>query len=275
MIPPVLTSADLAALCGVKETSNLVSVQEGLAHYGESAGLGYVHRLVPYLCQITHESQDFRYDRELWGPTAAQKRYDIRTDLGNTPERDGDGKKYAGHTAMQITGKHNTREFRDWCRAWVDPKCPDFVAHPELMNTDPWEGLGPIWYWNTRGLNRWADAGDQEKITKLINGGYNGHLDRLIRYSNIGLTALGYQTTIGGVRKFQMDAGLTPDGISGPKTRLSLHKSLRLAPPVRFAGKTRKVAPPKASSKTQTPQALVGVALAILTALFLFLKGSN
>ena len=65
-----------------------------------------------------------------------------RKDLGNTEP--GDGRKFAGHTAMQITGRDSIRRFRDWCRKFIDPKAPDFVEYAELMNTDPWEGLEPI-----------------------------------------------------------------------------------------------------------------------------------
>ncbi|WP_244561520.1 hypothetical protein [Ensifer aridi] len=81
------------------------------------------HRLAQYLAPLMHESGDFRYDRELWDPTPAQQRYDTRTDLGNTPQKDGDGYLYCGRTGMQLTGKDNYRQFRDWCRtAGLD--CP-------------------------------------------------------------------------------------------------------------------------------------------------------
>ena len=53
-------------------------------------------RIAAFLAQIGHESGSLRYAREIWGPTEAQKRYDQRTDLGNTPELDGDGKKFLG-----------------------------------------------------------------------------------------------------------------------------------------------------------------------------------
>ena len=39
---------------------------------------------------------------------------------------------------------------------------PGFEKNPDAMLTDPWEGLGPIWYWSTRDLNRYADEGDIE-----------------------------------------------------------------------------------------------------------------
>lgn len=32
----------------------------------------------------------------------------------------------------------------------------------------------PLFYWDTRDLNRWADEGNAENITKKINGGKNG-----------------------------------------------------------------------------------------------------
>lgn len=203
--------------------TNARSMAVALAAYGDRHGLDQPHRLVLYLGQISHESMGFTYDREVWGPTPAQKRYDTRTDLGNTPERDGDGRKYAGHTAMQITGKANTRAFRDWCRQ-IDPAAPDFVASPELMNTDPWEGLGPIWYWDSRKLNRYADTGDIEMITKRINGGLNGYQDRIDRTVHYGLVLMGRSPT--DIKGFQKSAGLAVDGVAGPRTRAALHKAL-------------------------------------------------
>lgn len=95
-------------------------------------GLDRLHRLVQFLAQLMHESGDFRYDREIWGPTPAQERYDTRADLGNTPQVDGDGKKYMGRTAMQLTGKANYTSFHEWCEGkGLNP--PDFVAKPDLV----------------------------------------------------------------------------------------------------------------------------------------------
>lgn len=214
--------------------ANANSVVVALDRYGALFGLDQPHRLAQYLPQLIHESAEFRYDREIWGPTAAQKRYEGRKDLGNTEP--GDGKKFAGHTAIQITGKANTRAFRDWCRKFIDPKAPDFVAHPDLMNTDPWEGLGPIWYWavgNPTGqsLNRYADQGDVENITVKINGGRNGFTDRLDYLVRVSLSMLGFAPT--DVRGFQKQAGVKIDGDPGPKTRAALHQALvRLTVPV-------------------------------------------
>ena len=202
---------------------NMNSVLTALDHYGGRFGLDRVHRSVQYLAQLMHESGDFRYDREIWGPTEAQKRYDTRTDLGNTPALDGDGKKYMGRTGGQLTGKANYLDFYDWCvEQRLDP--PDFVAKPELVNTDPWEGLVPIWFWQSRNLNRYADQGDIETITKRWNGGMNGFADRLDHLVRLSLVVLGYAPD--GVRQFQAKAGLAVDGDPGPKTRAALHKAL-------------------------------------------------
>lgn len=203
---------------------NASSVLVALTRYGSRFGLDQPHRLAQFLPQIMHESGDFRYDREVWGPTPAQKRYDTRTDLGNTPERDGDGKLYAGHTAMQITGRANTKAFRDWCRKHIDADTPDFLRFPDLMNTDPWEGLGPLWYWDTRNLNKFADQGDVEMVTKRINGGLNGFEDRIELLARASLVLLDFGPD--DIRGFQIIAGLQTDGIPGPKTRAALHARL-------------------------------------------------
>ncbi|WP_234893260.1 glycoside hydrolase family 19 protein [Sinorhizobium meliloti] len=150
------------------------------------------HRLAQYFAQLMYESGDFRYDREIWGPTPTQQRYDTRTDLGNTLEKDGDGYLYRGRTGMQLTGKDNYRQFRNWCRA-AGLDCSDFVKDPDAVNADPWKGLVPLFYWDIRDLNRWADEGDAETITKKINDGKNGLAARFDRLARISLVLLGYR----------------------------------------------------------------------------------
>lgn len=217
-----------AAAPRVPNEANMRSVVVALDQHGARLGLDQPHRLVQDLAQLAHESAWFRYDREIWGPTAAQKRYDTRTDLGNTAAVDGDGKLYMGRTGIQITGKANYTAFRDWCRKLgLNP--PDFVAQPDLVNTDPWEGLGPLWYWDAgnptgKSLNRYADQGDVENITRKVNGGLNGYDDRLDCLTRLSLVRLGYKPT--DVRSFQKDTGLLVDGSSGPKTRAALHQAL-------------------------------------------------
>lgn len=191
------------------------------------AGLDKPHRLAQYLPQVMHESGGLRYDRELWGSTAAQVRYDTRTDLGNTPEADGDGFLYRGRGPIQVTGKANYTAFRHWCeREGLAP--PDFVANPDAVLTDPWEGLSPIWYWSTHDLNRYADGGNIETITRRINGGLNGYDDRIRYFARSALVILGRDAD--GLRAFQTDNNLKADGVAGPLTRAALHNALKALP---------------------------------------------
>lgn len=213
----------LAAIADREPDDNMRAVLTGLQVRGAAAGLARWHRLAHYVAQIAHESGRFRYDKEIWGPTEAQRRYDGRTDLGNTAAMDGDGYLYRGRGPIQITGRSNYRQFRDWARAW-DPMAPDFEAAPDAVLTAPWEGLAPIWYWETRGLGAYADRNDIEMITRRINGGTNGFDDRIDLYTRSALVFLGYGPE--DVRRFQGDAGLKADGIAGPRTRGALHGEL-------------------------------------------------
>lgn len=222
-----ITAAQLRAIAlGTPKAGNIPSVIVALDRFGGTCGLDRAHRLAHYIAQLAHESAGFRYDRELWGPTAAQRRYEGRKDLGNTQK--GDGKKFAGRTAIQITGRYNFRQFSAWAKR-LDPAAPDFEADPDLINTDPWEGLSPIWYWHVgnptgKSLNVYADRNDAEMVTRRINGGLNGYADRLKYYTRAALVLLGYSVT--DVKKFQRAAGLVVDGIAGPATRGALFDRL-------------------------------------------------
>lgn len=217
------------------QLANASSVVTALAKDGRAVGLYQPHRVAHYLAQILHESGAFTYDREIWGPTPAQKRYEGRTDLGNVQK--GDGSRYRGRGPIQITGRRNYRAFGKWAKA-IDPKAPNFEQHPEAVVTDPWEGLGPIWYWDAgnpdgKSLNRYADDNNIEMITRRVNGGLNGYADRLRWYVRAALVLLGYGPAE--IKRFQQehpDAGLA-DGVAGEKTRMALHRALSGANPYR------------------------------------------
>lgn len=244
-----ITAATLAAIAGRPANANMASTIAGLERAGVGAGLNRPHRLAQFLAQLAHEAMGWHYDREVWGPTAAQKRYDTRTDLGNTAALDGDGFLYRGRGPIQITGKSNYRQFRDWCRR-LDPSAPDFVANPDAVLTDPWEGLGPIWFWQTRDLNRFADVGDLLAVSNGINGGTNGLADRQAQYARSGLVLLGFAT----LKKFQSHAGLKADGIAGPATRAAIHAALAKRPLVTF-GNARPAPKPTVKPAPYAPPA--------------------
>lgn len=213
---------------GVIGHDNAASFLAGLEAIGPRAGLDRPHRVVHLVAQAMHESLAFTFDREIWGPTKAQLRYEGRADLGNT--RPGDGYRYRGRGPFQVTGRANYARFTAWCRGqW--PDCPDFEADPDALLTGQWEGLSPIWYWDAgnptgRSLNRYADEADAEMVTRRINGGLNGYRDRLDYLARASLVLLDRDPD--DVRGFQRDTrGLAVDGIAGPRTREALHQALR------------------------------------------------
>lgn len=127
-------------------------------------------RQAAFIAQIAHESAGFIHTRELWGPTPVQERYEGRADLGNTEP--GDGSRYRGRGLIQITGRANYAT----CGNALDA---DLVGQPELLEQPELACRSAAWFWNIKDLNRLADAGDFERITKRINGGLNGQADRL------------------------------------------------------------------------------------------------
>jgi putative chitinase len=229
-----LTETMLRAMArGQPPADNLRSVLDALTEYGPPIGLDRPHRLAHFLAQVLHESGSFKFDREIWGPTPAQKRYEGRKDLGNL--QPGDGSRYRGRGPIQITGRANYRAFTKWARS-IDPKAPDFEKTPEAVNTGKWEGLGPIWYWSLgnptgKSLNAYADDNNIEMITRRINGGLNGFDDRVSYYVRAALVILGYAPDA--VRQFQRDrpAAGAADGIAGAKTRMAMHQALKGANP--------------------------------------------
>lgn len=127
-------------------------------------------RQAAFLAQIGHESGGLHWTVELWGPTLAQRRYEGRADLGNT--QPGDGFRFRGRGLIQITGRAN---FAAASRALAT----DFVGSPELLSAPDMAARSAAWYWQSRGLNQLADAGNFMTITRRINGGVNGYADRL------------------------------------------------------------------------------------------------
>ncbi len=115
--------------------------------------------------------------RELWGTTDQQKKYDppfrLAKNLGNLNK--GDGFKYRGRGLIQLTGKHNYKKFTNE----IGPKFDvNFVSQPDLVEATPYAVLVAAWYWNTRNINKFADQDDLRKVTRIINGGFNGLDDR-------------------------------------------------------------------------------------------------
>lgn len=131
-------------------------------------------RIAHFLAQVGHESGSFRYLEEI----ASGKNYDTGRKaiaLGNTPEQDGDGQKYKGRGAIQLTGRANYE-------AYGDSIGVNLIASPERVANDPELYIDCAgWFWERNKLNTYADKDDIVSITRIINGGLNGLVDRKMR----------------------------------------------------------------------------------------------
>ena len=143
----------------------------------EACGIDTKQRCAAFIAQLAHEAGEFRWMQEIWGPTAAQLRYeppgDLAKRLGNTQA--GDGKRFMGRGPIQITGRFNYKTCGDLLGIDLTTD-PARAAAPDIAFTTA--GL----FWQRNGLNELADAGQFIAITKRINGGTNGLVDRQMYY---------------------------------------------------------------------------------------------
>ncbi|WP_159454108.1 N-acetylmuramoyl-L-alanine amidase [Roseovarius albus] len=134
------------------------------------------------LATAYHETNLGQFMEELWGPTAAQRGYEGRSDLGNSQK--GDGFRYRGRGFVQITGRHNYTKYGKLFKR-------DFVNKPEMVETPMIaaeilvRGMSEIGF-TGRGLL--ADLGldgdfDWFNARGLINGDRNHGGDK--RYSGL------------------------------------------------------------------------------------------
>ena len=166
--------------------------------------------------------------------------------MGNGDTESGDGWRYRGRGAIQLTGKHSYSRFA---------QSLGFTLSEAVRHLQSCKGAleSACWFWEGRNLNAVADAQDIEKMTRLINGGLNGIADRKHHYQHalkilggdytpvprpillklgstgtqvkelqraLGLDVDGHfgRVTEAAVIEFQKRHKLLADGIVGPKT---------------------------------------------------------
>jgi putative chitinase len=143
-------------------------------------GIDTPRRQAAFLAQIAHESGSFRYVREL----ASGAAYEGRADLGNT--QPGDGRRFRGRGLIQITGRANYRD----CSLALFGYADRLLSAPETLEQPVWAARSAAWFWREHNLNKWADAGDFDGVSDVINrgrktqvtGDANGYQDRLAYY---------------------------------------------------------------------------------------------
>jgi len=92
--------------------------------------------------------------------------------MGNRDEASGDGYRFRGRGAIQLTG-HSSYYHAGQALG------VDFVAEPDLVATPLYALMTAGWFWSTHGCNELADAMNWVGLTKKINGGTIGIDDRV------------------------------------------------------------------------------------------------
>jgi putative chitinase len=91
--------------------------------------------------------------------------------MGNGAPETGDGFRYRGRGLKQLTGKDNYQAYQ------ADSGRP-VVQAPDLLLTPEAAADSAGWFWWKKGLNTLADKADIGAITKRVNGGQLGLLER-------------------------------------------------------------------------------------------------
>jgi len=232
-----------------------------------------VNRVAMFIAQCAHESNNFRITEEnlnysAKGLNAVFPKYFVKAgrnaqDYHRQPEKianvvyanrmdngdtaSGDGWRFRGRGVIQLTGCHNYTKFGESLSLSAEQAI-------KYLKTKKGALESACWFWDTNGLNKYADKQDVVGSTKRINGGTIGLDDRKKHYKHAlevlgghwspppfehstvkkgskGETVKAVQKVLGAkadgifgpgteaaVMQWQRSRGLVPDGIVGPAT---------------------------------------------------------
>ena len=146
------------------ESGNFKAFSENL-NYGASGLLGIFKKYFPT------EALAKQYERK--PEMIANKVY--ASSMGNGDEASGDGYKFRGRGALQLTGKDNYQAFATYM------KKPEIMTNPDLVATD-YSFESAIFFFDKNKLWDICDKGVNKDtilaLTKRINGGTHGLADR-------------------------------------------------------------------------------------------------
>jgi putative chitinase len=102
--------------------------------------------------------------------------------MGNRDETSGDGYRFRGRGAIQLTGHSGYYHAGQACGV-------DFVMEPDLVATPKYALMTAGWFWSTHGCNPLAENADWVGLTKKINGGTIG-LDDRVKHTQQAISVL-------------------------------------------------------------------------------------
>ena len=156
--------AGFLAQCG-HESNNFTVLEENLHYRAET-----LDKIFPkYFVKAGRKASDYAKQPE----KIANIVYGGR--MGNT--QPGDGYLFRGRGVIQLTGRDNYTNFGKTLN-----KSAEEVASYVTSKEGAIESA--CWYWNSRNINKAADASDIVAMTKLINGGTIGLEDRKKHYEH-------------------------------------------------------------------------------------------
>ena len=128
------------------------------------------------LAQMAHETANWVYMKELGDAAYFTKMYEGRSDLGNT-ER-GDGARYSGCGAIQVTGRANFQQSYNYLRQMEGLNDPRFMEEGTSYVSEKYPfRVFTGWLISNTYLTL-CKGGDVVACTKRLNGGTNGLADR-------------------------------------------------------------------------------------------------
>jgi putative chitinase len=162
-INTVNRAAGFLAQCG-HESNGFTVLKENLNYKAEALNKIF-HKYFP----TVESAQPYAHQPEI----IANKIYANR--MGNGDEASGDGYKFRGRGAIQLTGRDNYTKFG--ATLGLDPEA--CVADMETLDGGVESAM---WFWQTHGLNAICDADDITAMTKRVNGGTIGLAERQALY---------------------------------------------------------------------------------------------
>jgi putative chitinase len=166
----LITKTQVEAICGrAIQHDDLEDLNNCLRRFEINTPL----RIRQFMAQVAHESGGLKWFKEL----ASGWAYENRRDLGNT--KPGDGPKYKGAGAIQLTGRANYQAFANYIG---DPRVMEGVNY--VAATYPFTSAG--FWWHNNKMNALVDSGAScRKVSQRVNGRdpANGLQDRLNYYA--------------------------------------------------------------------------------------------
>jgi len=159
-----LRQAAFIAQCG-HECGNFKVLEENLAYRAETLMKLWPKRFPT----LEFASQYAKNPKKIANMVYANR-------MGNRDEASGDGYRFRGRGCSQLTGHAN---YYHAGQALGE----DFVMQPDLVATPQYAALSAGFFWSTQKLNQYADSRDLKTMTKRINGGYIGLIDREKHYN--------------------------------------------------------------------------------------------